>query len=463
MSKKQKNPWIIIGVLVFSALVATFNETILNVALRIISESMNVTMANVQWLITGYMLITSVMVPVTAFLYQSVPTKKLFLGAMGIILVGTLGCLFAPAFPVLLACRMFQAIGTGMMIPIAMNTVLIVVPKKQIGTAMALCACGITLGPAFGPTVSGILVQFFYWKSVFILLLVLLAIAIIAGALCIDNVAPISKPHLDLLSVVLSTAGLAAFLYGISIVMSQISTGLICIAAGIIILVVFVLRQGKLKEPLLNFKPFTNVKFTLGVAMVFISMLINFSLNVVMPSFLQGTFGVASMTSALLLLPGVLLNALSTNISGKILDKHGVKVMLPLGFLVFSVALFIMSRFNESSSLVLLVLVHIIIYQGLAFSMSPAQTSALATLTPDLNSHGVAIVNTFMQIAASVGSSLFGGIQSVRQAAALADGATETTAIAYGFSGTIQAAFVMGVIGIVLAIVFAKKAEEIEL
>ena len=72
--------------------------------------------------------------------------------------------------------------------------------------------------------------------------------------------------------------------------------------------------------------------------------------------------------------------------------------------------------------------------------MSPAQTSALATLTPEMNSHGVAIVNTFMQMAASVGSSLFGGIQSVRQASAMADGAAETSAIAYGFSGTIMAA-----------------------
>lgn len=457
MDKKQRNPWIIIGVLVFSALVATFNETILNVALRIISEDMNTSMSSVQWLITGYMLVTSVMVPVTAFLYQSIPTKKLFLGAMTIIAVGTAGCLAAPIFPVLLACRMLQAVGTGMMIPIMMNTVLIVVPKTQIGTAMALCVCGITLGPAFGPTISGIMVQFFYWKSVFVLLLVLLLIAIVAGAVVIDNVAPLSKPHLDILSVILSTAGLAAFLYGVSIVMSNVTVGLLCIVVGVIILAVFVMRQGKLKEPLLNFKPFSNIHFTLGVAMVFIAMLINFSLNAVMPSFLQGAFRVASMASALLLLPGVLLNAFSTNVSGKILDKHGVKVMLPVGFAVFSIALFVLSRCNETSSLILIVVAHILIYQGLAFSMSPAQTSALATLTPGMNSHGVAIVNTFMQIAASVGSSLFGGIQSVRQASALANGATEASAIAYGFSGTIMAACVMGVIGIVLAIVYGRK------
>ena len=76
-----------------------------------------------------------------------------------------------------------------------------------------------TLEPAFGPTVSGILVQFFYWKNVFVLLLILLLIAIIAGAIVIENVAPLSKLHLDIFSVVLSTAGLAAFLYGVSVVM----------------------------------------------------------------------------------------------------------------------------------------------------------------------------------------------------------------------------------------------------
>lgn len=455
MSKKQKNPWIVIGVLVFSALVATFNETILNVSLLLIADDLSVSSATVQWLITGYMLVTSVMVPVTAFLYQSVPTKKLYIVAMSIIFIGTAGCFAAPVFPVLLAFRMLQAVGTGMMIPIMMNTVLIVVPKQQIGTAMALCVCGITLGPAFGPSVSGIMVQFFNWRSVFVLLMVLVLIAIIAGAVYVDNVAPLTKPHLDILSVILSTAGLALFLYGISVIMSEITAGLLCLVAGIIILAIFVIRQSRLKEPLLNFRPFQNIHFTLGVAMVFIAMLINFSLNAVMPSFLQGAFGAASMASALMLLPGILLNAVSTNVSGKILDKHGVKVMLPLGFAVFTAALFFMSRCSEQTSLVLIVILHIIIYQGLAYSMSPAQTSALATLTPEMNSHGVAIVNTFMQIAASVGSSLFGGIQTFRQAAGLAEGMSEPAAIAYGFSGTIIAAVIMGIIGFVLALIYA--------
>ena len=200
------------GVLVFSALVATFNETALNVALLPIAEDMNITAASSQWLITGYMLVTSVMVPVTAFLYQSIPTKKLYTGAMLIILAGTAGCFFSPVFPALLAFRMIQAVGTGMMIPIMMNTTLLVAPREKIGTAMALCVCGITLGPAFGPSISGIIVQFFSWKAIFILIMILVAAAIVLGIMVLENVAELTKPHLDLFSVILSTAGLALFL-----------------------------------------------------------------------------------------------------------------------------------------------------------------------------------------------------------------------------------------------------------
>ncbi len=179
--RRKRNPWLSVGVLVFSALAATFNETSLNVALLPVAEDMNVGTAAVQWLITGYMLVTAVMVPVTAFLYQSIPTKKLYTGAMLIILAGTAGCFLSLSFPALLAFRMIQAVGTGMMIPIMMNTVLLVAPKEKTGTAMALCVCGITLGPAFGPSISGIVVQFFNWRAIFILIMILVAAAILLG------------------------------------------------------------------------------------------------------------------------------------------------------------------------------------------------------------------------------------------------------------------------------------------
>ena len=452
----KKNPWLIVAVLVFCTMIATFNETILNVALLPIAQEMSVSSATAQWLITSYMMISTVMVPVTAFLYQSIPTKRLCFGAMGILLIGGVGCYFAPVFPVLLICRMFQAVGASMMIPIMMSTALLVAPKEKLGTVMALCVCGTTLGPAFGPTISGTIIKLAGWRSVFIFIIVMACLALLAIGLFIDNVAEITMPHFDVPSVILSTIGLAVFLYGISIIFSNTGAGIVLVAAGLILIAVYVKRQMHLQQPMLDMRPFENPMFTLGIVMVFMAMLINFSLNVTTPSFLQGCFGVSSMVSALLLLPGVLLNVISTNISGKLMDRYGGKWMIPIGFIVAAIAVWLFSLCGESTPLVLIIVCYCLIYQGLAFTLSPSQTTALSTLSKEMNPHGVGIVNTFMQMAAGIGSSLFGGIQAKTQAMSIAGGASGTQAIADGFHGALYAAIVIAIAGFLASVVYFK-------
>ena len=455
-NETKKNPWLIVAVLVFCTMIATFNETILNVALLPVAQEMSVTSAIAQWLITGYMMISTVMVPVTAFLYQSIPTKRLCCGAMGILLIGSVGCYFAPAFPILLLFRMFQAVGASMMIPIMMSTALLVTPKEKLGTVMALCVCGTTLGPAFGPTISGVIIKLAGWRAVFIFIIVMACLALLAIRLFIDDVAEITKPHFDVSSVILSTIGLAVFLYGISIVFSNTIVGIVLGIVGLLLIAVYVKRQMKLQQPMLDMRPFENPMFTIGIVMVFMAMLVNFSLNVTTPTFLQGCFGVSSMVSALLLLPGVLLNVISTNVSGKLMDKYGGKWMIPVGFIVTAVAVWIFSRCGEHTSLVLIIVCYCLIFQGIAFTLSPSQTTALSTLSKEMNPHGVGIVNTFMQMAAGIGSSLFGGIQAKFQAASIARGASSTQAIADGFHGALYAAIVIAVVGFLASIVYFK-------
>ena len=455
-NERKKNPWLIVTVLVFCTMIATFNETILNVALLPVAKEMSVSTTTAQWLITCYMLISTVMVPVTAFLYQSIPTKRLSFGAMGILLIGSVGCYFAPAFPVLLICRMFQAVGASMMIPIMMSTALLVTPKEKLGTVMALCVCGTTLGPAFGPTISGTIIKLAGWRAVFIFIIAMACLALLAISLFIDNVAEITMPHFDIQSVILSTIGLAIFLYGISIIFSNAATGIVLVIVGLILIAVYVKRQMHLRQPMLDMRPFENSMFTVGIVMVFVAMLVSFSLNVTTPTFLQGCFGVSSMISALLLLPGVLLNAVSTNISGKLMDKFGGKWMIPAGFIVTAVAVWIFSLCGKNTSLVLIIVCYCLIFQGIAFTLSPSQTTALSTLSKEMNPHGVGIVNTFMQLAAGIGSSLFGGIQAKFQAASIADGASGTQAIAYGFHGALYAAIVIAAVGFLASVVYFK-------
>ncbi len=460
--QKTRNPWLIVGVFMYCAAISAFNETILNVAYRAIAEDLNITVGTAQWLTTGFMLVTSVMVPVSAFLFLSIPTRRLFILSLGVICVGTVGCLVAPNFITLLIFRMVVSAGNGMIVPMMMNVTLMVAPKEHLGVAMAMCASAITMGPAFAPVVSGLMLQFFQWRAIFALMLILALIGLIVGVFVVEDSAELTHPKLDILSVILSTAGLALFLYGINILFDSLGKSLVFIVIGVVILAWFVIRQSQLEEPLLNFSPFRIPVFTAGIVLVCFAMLVNFSMSVLTPTFLQGTLGVSDLLSGALLIPAVLLNVISTSYSGRILDKHGVRVMIPTAFVVTAIGLFLMSHNAMHLTILTFVLIYIFLYQGLAFSMSPSQTTTLAILPKELHAHGVSIVNTMIQISASLGSALFGGILSTVQTGELAAGATEAVAIGHGYMQALTVAIPISLAGFVVSFVAFRKVKTVK-
>ena len=449
----------IIAVLVLSAFIATFNETILNVALSGIMKEMNVTAATVQWLITAYMIVTSVMVPVTAFLIQTFKTRNLFYSALGLLLIGTVCAACSGSFAVLLISRMIQASGTGMMIPIMMNTVLLVSPKEKIGSSMAICVCAVTLGPAFGPTASGIILQYFSWHALFVILIPVIVLIMIAGKFALANVGEITKPKIDYRSIVLSTIGLATIIYGISSISgSDTKVTLVSFIIGIICMIIFVKRQMMLEQPMLNLAPFKYPKFVIGSLLVMIAMMTIFTMNVMLPMFMEGSLGTTTFVAAIALLPAVLCNGIAAAIGGKIYDKYGVKWLVPVGLIIITIFVFVLSRSNSETSLMKIIITYMCVGIGVGLTMSPSQTHSLNQLPKEYYPHGVAIVNTLQQVSAAMGSSLFMGIMSAVQVKTLAAGhVTNEISVATGFSSATMVAFGIAVIGLILAFTFGRE------
>lgn len=443
----------IIGVLVLSAFIATFNETILNVALSSLMKEMNVTAATIQWLITGYMIVTSVMVPVTAFLIQSFETKQLYLGAMTLLLIGTICAACSGSFPMLLISRMLQASGTGMMIPLMMNTVLVVTSAQNRGSAMAICVCAISLGPALGPTISGIILQSFSWHALFIMLTPIICFAMILGYIFLINVSTLTKPKIDILSIILSTLGIGAVIYGISSFSgdgNKMTIGIIFII-GLLALIIFSKRQLSLKQPMLEIRIFKYPIFSIGVILVMISMMTMFTMNVMLPMYLQGSLKVSTFVAAIALLPASLANGFITPIGGKIYDKFGVKVLIPVGFTIILIPLAMLSRSTCNTSLITVIISYIVVCIGVGLTMSPCQTNSLTQLPKKDYPHGVAIVNTFQQISAALGSSLFIGIMSAAQLKAMNDLASEKIAVATGFRSATSVSAAIVLVGLCLS------------
>lgn len=412
--------------LLFGGFLSLFNETILNVALSTLMEDLQVSATTVQWLSTGYVLIVAIMVPASAFLLHTFTTRQIYAGAMGFFLAGTVLAAAAGSFPVLLAARMIQAVGTGLLAPIMINTALAIYPREKHGFVMGICTCVVLVGPSVGPIVSGVVLQFFTWRALFIMLIPLAALCIVGGLIVMGSTIEITKPKIDALSIALSSVGFALLVYGMSILGSDAGTWLTALvfAVGVAALALFTRRQLRLPQPMLDIRAFKKLYFTLGAVLVIVMQMVQFSLNIILPMLFEGGQGLSSLMSAVLLFPAVLVCSIMTIVSGKLYDRIGGKTLIPLGLLVMCVFLMLLSRMPSSAPAAWFAVINTLIYFGIALAWSPDQSNALRQLPPEGQTDGVAIINTFIQLGSALGTPLFVGLMSAGQARYLAENGT---------------------------------------
>lgn len=449
----EKRPEKVVFVAAFSAFLATFNETFLNVAFFPIMSDFGVNVSTVQWLAAAYMLGAAIMVPVSAFLYKSIPTRPLYLVTVGLLILGSVVGALAQTFAVLLVGRIIQSLGTGMLIPIGMNITLEVAPKRKLGTYMGIMGAMTTLGPSSSVIVAGILLALFPWKMLLWVFAGLSALCFLCDMIFLNNVAKLTHPKLDVCSPILISIALIGILYGISTAFSgnSVLAG-ITVVIGIIFLIMFIQRQRKLKEPLIDLRPLSVKPFTIGVIINMLSLIIIFAMNIVMPLFMQNVLGKSALDASLTLFPAILLSCVVSPVAGKIYDRKGAKVLLPMGFALICIFTLALTFGKNMDSLIVMALLYIPVICGSALIIGPVQSFALSYLRSELNPHGVTVMSTGFQIAGCIGSSLFTGVYSIN------------TVAGRGFDASGMLAAALALIGFVLAIwiTHAAKRQNVE-
>lgn len=444
---------LLIGVLVVAAFVMILNETIMSVALPRLMEDLSITASTAQWLTTGFLLTMAVVIPTTGYLFQRYTLRQVFVASMGVFSLGTLLAASAPGFEVLLAGRVIQAAGTAIMLPLLMTTVLRVVPSHKRGSMMGVISIVISVAPAIGPTISGIVLDALDWRWMFWIVLPIALIAFGIGVALVKNLTETSDAPLDVLSVILSVLAFGGIVYGLSSIGHSTEEAAVPVwvplAVGVAGLIAFVLRQLSRQgegRALLDLRPFATPAFSIGLGMVVISMMALFGALILLPLYMQNVRGLDTLTTGLLLLPGGLAMGLLSPIVGRLFDRIGARPLVIPGSVVVAASLWLMTLLDTGSSLPMVVGIHCLLMLGLASVMTPLMSSSLGSVPPDLYSHGSAIFNTVQQLAGAAGTALFITVMSVTATARMNDGAAAVAANQAG----IHTAFLYG--GVVASI-----------
>lgn len=406
--------------LIIGAFFAILNETLLNIALTSLMKEFDITLPTVQWMTTGFMLIMGIVAPISALLLQWFTTRQLFLSTMTIFTLGTVICAVAPAFPILLIGRLIQAIGTGMLLPIIFNVFLLIYPPFKRGKIMGIVGFVIMFAPTIGPTLSGVIVEYLGWRALFIMVIPFSIFSIAFASKFLINVSEVTKPKIDYLSLVFSTIGFGAVIYGFSSAGKSESgflsiNVLIPIIVGIIGIVLFSIRQLNLKEPLIDLRVFKYPMYTHAILMFLIIIMTMFASEIILPIYMQGPLALTAATAGLILLPGSLLNGAMSPFMGYLFDKFGPRVLMIPASIVLSGAMYVMSRLNVDTPLWIVIVSYILLMLSVSAIMMPAETNGLNQLPKHLYPHGTAVMTTLQPVTGAIGVAVFVSIMNARQ------------------------------------------------
>ncbi|HEU5141395.1 MAG TPA: DHA2 family efflux MFS transporter permease subunit [Bacillales bacterium] len=393
--------------LLLGAFAAILNQTLLNVAIPEIMNDFDVSASTAQWLTTAYLLVNGVLIPVTAFLMQTISTRKLFLTAMICFAAGTLLCALAPSFFILLLGRIVQACGAGILIPLMTNIFMTIFPPEKRGTAMGTLGIVLMFAPAIGPTLSGWIVQNYSWRILFYIVLPIAIIDVIIAFFLMKNVLKLTFPKIDVSGIILSTVGFGALLYGFSEAGIKSWTdpvtlwGIIIGGVGVIL---FIWRELTAEEPMLEFRVFKYNMFALTTIVRSVAMMALFAGMLLIPIYMQNIRGFTPLESGLLLLPGALIMGIFQPITGRLFDKIGARPLAVIGLAMVVWSTWEFHNLSATTSYGYIMFLYGFRMVGMAGVMMPVMTAGLNQLPQRLTAHGTAMANTMRGVATSVGT-----------------------------------------------------------
>lgn len=436
-----RHPKLAMVSMLLGAFVGMLSETSLNIALPKLMTALNINTATIQWLVTGYMLVIGIILPLSSLISKWFTTRQIIIFALSDFIVGAIISALAGNFPVLLIGRMIQGIGTGLILPLMFAVVLQIFPPQKIGAVMGVCALVIMFAPAIGPTLTGLILAQLSWHWIFWLFVPFLLVALLFAISSLENVGRITRPHVDVLSIIESAVGCSGLVIGASLSSRDGWLSVPVLAAliiGLVVLGLYAYRQLHLETPILNLRVFKNRSFAIGSTLVMLDFGIILSAMYLLPMYIQNGLLLPVALTGIIMLPGGVINALTSAVAGRLYDSIGAKKPAMLGFAIALVGAIMLACTSTHSSVAYVISAHVILMIGCPLAMSPSQTSALNSLSGMESADGSTILNTMQQIVGALATALATSFLELgRHYASGSAAARFTTGAHWGFYFTI--------------------------
>lgn len=380
----------------------SISQSSLSTAYPTFMRYFNLPASTIAWLTTGFMLIMSVVMPLSPWLMKNFRFKPLYLTLLVNFVVGTFIIIWAPNFLVMMLGRLMEGFSVGVLFPSYQSIILEITPTSQRGTVMG--TVGLVMGSALavGPIISGVLLQFSRGKR-FCLFLITLTIVFLLALKTVVSPLKIESTKFDFVSVLMSLGiiGLLYFINELSHMTSGSYLNWIILVVSLILLVLFVRRQLRMPQPLLRLDILSILNFDLGVALTSLSYMSLITVTIIMPLYYQQILGLTPLWSGLALVPAAAVLSWLNRRSGRLADRIGFKPVIMIGFGLFIVGWAALLLLSGLKNVWVAILCSIIIESGNAFAMMPATTLGANSLTNDLIPHGSSIISTIRQIMGS--------------------------------------------------------------
>lgn len=409
--------------LVVSGIASSMLSTEMTTALPNVVEYFGISTSVGQWITSGYSLAMGMIMPLTAFLITRFPTKKLYLVGIGGFILGLLVSIFAGNFGIMMAGRILQACGNGVLMTAAQVIILTVYPVDKKGTMMGTYGLATTAAPVVAPTIAGLMIDAFGWKSIFYVALVILAVSFVISCFVFEDVLELQDKKFDVVSFVESIVGFGGITLGIGNISSF---GLISVEGGLpliigaVVCALFILRQCGLEKPFLDVKILANRNYAVSVIASMVLYLVMMGSSVMMPLYVQSVMGYSAVVSGLVTLPGSLATAVVSPFAGNLYDRIGIKKIFVAGSAALIISNVGMYFLTMNTPLWTAAALNVIRNISIGSLMMPLLTWGTSNVHPQKVADASSLLTSLRTIAGSIGSAVFVGIMTAVSAASAA-------------------------------------------